>query len=46
MRCSRQLSALTAMNSNTAQDTVVVDLLAVIRVMNSLYCYYFTDLYI
>jgi hypothetical protein len=46
MRFSRQLNALNATDSNTGQDTVVVDLPAVIPVMNSLYCYYFTYLYI
>ena len=44
--CSRQLSAFNSKDSTTGQDTSVVELLAVILVMNSLYCYYLTDLYI
>jgi hypothetical protein len=46
MRYSRQLSAVNATNSYTGQDTIVVGLLVLVRLMNTLYCYYFIYLYI
>jgi len=46
MRRRDPLSALNVAASYTGQAPVVASLLAIIPVVNSLYCYYFTDLYI